>query len=118
MPEGFVYSFVADGVVAEFGSGERYVESRTVSFTRYIDNVPVYGNSRLAVSFDRELNITAVDSIYRPIVACSSMRPARDARKMLELAVKKGEGCLVSTSKRIAPGDFACYRSQADLLGR
>ncbi|MGI6363659.1 MAG: hypothetical protein ACOX21_07985 [Bacillota bacterium] len=92
MPEGFVYSFVADGVVAEFGSGERYVESRTVSFTRYIDNVPVYGNSRLAVSFDRELNITAVDSIYRPIVAQLDAPPARDARKMLELAVKKGRG--------------------------
>ena len=76
MPEGFVYSFVADGVVAEFGSGERYVESRTVSLP-HIDNVPAYGNSRLAVSFDRELNITAVDSIYRPTLP-SSMRPRRE----------------------------------------
>lgn len=92
LPEGFVYNSVSDGLVAEFGSGECYVEDRTVSFMHYIDGMPVYGNSRLTVSFDRELNITGVDSIYNPIIGRADSPQVRDAKEMLETAIKKGRG--------------------------
>ena len=92
LSEGFVFSNVADGLVAEFGSGERYVEQRTVSFMRYIDNVPVYGNSRLTVSFDRELNIVGVDSVHSPIKAVADSPQVKNAKDMLETAIEKGRG--------------------------
>lgn len=88
--EGFFFNTVTNGPVAELGSG-RYGENRTVSFIRYIDDLPIYGNSRLTVSFDQELNITGVDSIQSPMLVTGSSK-ALSAKDVLGKTIEKGQG--------------------------
>jgi hypothetical protein len=90
--DGSVFNNVSDGLVLESGSGESFVEQRTVSFMRYIDGLPVYGNSRLTVSLDRELNIAGVDSVHSPVIAQAYTPQVRDAKDMLAKAIELGRG--------------------------